>query len=503
MAVTSVWPVTLYKPTVEATITEILRYAANDKKTKLDNTSRKKMKDSLADYFNSEKFKKKYNCDELSRFADIIDIAMATAPDDFSKERQAAIDSILNYTTQKEKTEDLFVTGINCFAETARQDFMSTKEMWNKPGGRIAYHGYQSFLPGEVTPENAHRIGIELAKRMWEGFEVVVTTHLDRSHLHNHFVINSVCALDGHKYHNSRSDYHRMREISDELCRKYGLSVVKKKLSTKRRTDVIKADIDAAIASSSVVDFASFLEEIKRLGYRINRCTDKTFSVIPPGGTSPIRPGSDKNLGSEYSMAGIAARIKSRDGESVKKGCSPHLPLKADAGKRIAPAGRKIYAPPAKYRSISIMFGVYSALLFKGSLSVNPTQYELAYSMRRCMAWVDAVNEEKALLAAKKIRTAEDIKEAYNEAKKTVAAYEEKKRHLRNRLRRCGNLTEKEEIKKRLKEIYGEEGIVKREIRLYDRIRERVPAVHRQLCEEIKRTADYNAEKTRKYSRLR
>ena len=105
---------------------------------------------------------------------------------------------------------------------------LAVKRRFGKETGTVAYHGYQSFAPGEATPEMAHEIGLQLAQQLWgEKYQVVVATHLDKeSHLHNHFVLNTVSFVDGIKYHRTAKDYHDMQTTSDALCREYGLSVI-------------------------------------------------------------------------------------------------------------------------------------------------------------------------------------------------------------------------------------------------------------------------------------
>ena len=91
-----------------------------------------------------------------------------------------------------------YVTGVNCTSATARSEMMAVKERYGKDGGIMAFHGYQSFAPGECTPQMAHEIGVRLAEELWgERFQVLVATHLDKAHhLHNHFVVNSVSFAD-------------------------------------------------------------------------------------------------------------------------------------------------------------------------------------------------------------------------------------------------------------------------------------------------------------------
>ena len=121
-----------------------------------------------------------------------------------------------------------YVTAINCLRETAVQQMVLTKQQYGKTDGYIAYHGYQSFKPGEVTAQECHEIGIALAKEMWgDRFQIIVTTHLDKEHLHNHFCFNSVSFKDGKKYNYSKSEIQRLRDVSDRLCREHGLDIIR------------------------------------------------------------------------------------------------------------------------------------------------------------------------------------------------------------------------------------------------------------------------------------
>ena len=118
---------------------------------------------------------------------------------------QKQIGEVMRYTARDEKTDGrLLVTGVRCSPdpEKAAEEFMQTKRAWGKTGGVSCFHGYQSFAKGEVTPEQAHEIGVEYAKRVWgDRFEVLVTTHIDKeSHIHNHVILNSVSVVDGKKY---------------------------------------------------------------------------------------------------------------------------------------------------------------------------------------------------------------------------------------------------------------------------------------------------------------
>ena len=136
-----------------------------------------------------------------------------------------SLEDVISYAVNERKTTDTgetacraregeavkqrFVSGINCSPLTAREEMMAVKKRFGKDNGVMAYHGYQSFAPGEATPEAAHEIGVRLAEWLWgDRYQVLVATHLDKeSHLHNHFVVNSVSFLDGLRYYRSEKDY--------------------------------------------------------------------------------------------------------------------------------------------------------------------------------------------------------------------------------------------------------------------------------------------------------
>ena len=131
-----------------------------------------------------------------------------------------SLEAAIDYAMNRTKTEQaVFEDTIGCTNENAYADMVATKKRFHKMGGVEGYHLVQSFAEGEVTPELAHLIGQELADRLLKGqYEVVITTHLNTRHYHNHIVWNSVSMADGRKYHsNAKSYYTEIRKISDEL----------------------------------------------------------------------------------------------------------------------------------------------------------------------------------------------------------------------------------------------------------------------------------------------
>ena len=122
------------------------------------------------------------------------------------------------------------VTGIRCTPDTAYQEFMTTKHLYDKADGRYFYHYMQSFSPEEkVSPETVHEIGVKLANECFPGHEIVVGTHVEKHHLHNHIVVNSVGIDTGKKLHQDNHSLDHIKNISDRLCLEYGLSIIENK----------------------------------------------------------------------------------------------------------------------------------------------------------------------------------------------------------------------------------------------------------------------------------
>ncbi|MEY8238492.1 relaxase/mobilization nuclease domain-containing protein [Lachnospiraceae bacterium 66-29] len=122
----------------------------------------------------------------------------------------------------------------------------------------IVWHGYQSFKPDEVTPEQCHEIGLKFAREMWgDKYQIIVATHLDKGHLHNHFCFNSVSYLDGSKYNYSKSEQKRLREVSDRLCREYGLSVIVRKIPPRNMPPTRVSMLRGVLRTASSRNFPS------------------------------------------------------------------------------------------------------------------------------------------------------------------------------------------------------------------------------------------------------
>ena len=210
---------------------------------------------------------------------------------------KANLKTIIDYVTQDKKTNVELVTGKDCLAETCLEQMQYTKEYYKKMDGRQYLHIVQSFNPNDdITPQQVHKAGLKLAER-FKGFQVLVATHVDKEHLHNHLVVNSVNFENGYKIQMSKSDLQQLKDYSDEICMEIGASVIPKKEKTNyiKRSEYRVAEqkkswkfrlisaIDISLAESKSKD--EFIITMKKLGYGVNWTdTRKYITYTTPEG---------------------------------------------------------------------------------------------------------------------------------------------------------------------------------------------------------------------------
>lgn len=338
-------------------------------------------------------------------------------------ERQAqGLSDVIDYAVNSEKTQTAdneqeeilhsFVSGVNCHPGTAREEMLAVKRRFGKENGTVAYHGYQSFAPGEATPEMGHEIGLRLAQELWgDKYQVVVATHLDKAnHLHNHFVVNTVSFVDGIKYHRTAKDYHDMQAASDALCREYGLSVIEEPQYGKAKhygewraeqeqrptwRGIVRADVDEAIRQSMTE--RQFFENLRKKGYEIK--TGKDISVRPPKKERFVRLA--RNFGEDYTIEGIRRRILAQS--------RPERPMPELAKKpkqyRVSgnlKSARKITGFRALYFHYCYLLGIFP--------KNRPRQDKrLHFLLREDLIKLEAISQETRLLARHRIDTAEQL----------------------------------------------------------------------------------------------
>ena len=390
--------------------------------------------------------------------------------------------NVLDYTKEDYKTEQqLYVSGINCMPETAYDEMIITKKRYNKEGGILAFHAFQSFAHGEVTPDLCHEIGMKLAEEMWgDRFEVVVSTHMDKKHLHNHFVINSVSFKDGLRYYDKRETYAELRNISDNLCREYGLSVVEEKKKQKYKINYsnyqkknyennnyyssTKKDIDRAIGMAySYEDFKSLLKamnyEIKvRYGVLTIRRQPYKKNIRVP------------NFGDDYTEERIMERIKK---EKI-----PRVPFLNEF------SNNKYYRSyeykREKPKGIYALYLHYCYLL--NVIPKSKPYKKLPATLREDSRKLDQISNETKLLVSENLVTDEQFflfKEKKQKELNDLLEEREKIYYV------FSNKDNKDEMNKKLDEIKPKVKELRRVIKLCDGIEERIPRIEKNTQEFI------------------
>ena len=242
---------------------------------------------------------------------------------------KATLNIAISYIVNEEKTdEQILVSTHKCHQETAHTQFLRTRNDAGTNGTVLARHLIQSFLPGEVTPEMAHQIGLELCKKILKDeYEFVLSTHIDKGHIHNHIIFNNVNMVTGKCYQSNKKSYHKIRYQSDKLCKENNLSVIdefyesyKKKYKTsgkswyeneqaKRGTSWksrLQFDIDRMIKQSK--DWEEFLKKIAELGYEIRH--GKHIAFKPKDKQRFTRA---KTIGEDYTEERLKERITKRN----------------------------------------------------------------------------------------------------------------------------------------------------------------------------------------------
>ena len=250
---------------------------------------------------------------------------------------RSRLDDRIKYALNPQKTScmgfpnlnglpDTLTDAVNCFCDDAYEQMERTKGYFGKTGKVLGYHFIQSFKPGEVTPQQAHEIGLQFAERCFgERFEVVIGTHTDKSHLHNHIIVNSVSFEDGRKYRSTPKTFYELRGVSDEICRAHELSVIDAprvkagkhyaewRAEQENRPTVrgmIREDIDIVIAQAHTLN--EFWDMLRGRGYEIRLNERRKYVTIRhPNGERFIRL---KSLGEEYTPRQLAARIEAQRG---------------------------------------------------------------------------------------------------------------------------------------------------------------------------------------------
>ena len=403
------------------------------------------------------------------RLKEVIDYAnnpdKTTAKEYLDEDLYAAI----RYVENDNKTDQtMFVSGINCSKHNAYNEMIAVKRRFGERGKNIAYHGYQSFAPGEVDAETAHEIGVKLANELWgDNFPVIVATHLDHGHIHNHFALGAT-GFNLKRYHDCNETYRMMREASDRLCLEYGLSVIKNPQRGKTRhigeikaeqegrqtvRGIIRRDMDIAI--KHCLRMQEFYNLFQSLGYTLE-WRGKYLRIRPDHSTKFFR--MDK-LGEGYTYEDVQARI-----------------LDNARNQRIIPYAP--YKPKEKPKGLLALYIHYCYLL--GELPKQKPNNREAYAViKEDVRRARMYNEEAKLLGKYNINTAEELSLFTEGISKKFKGLAYQRAKLRNKLRRMHDTTEMQPIKDEISQLSLQMAELRKQMRLCEDIAARSGVIER------------------------
>ena len=400
---------------------------------------------------------------------------------------KTTLDTGITYAANPEKTEQLFFTSaINCDScETAFAEMQTTKRRFGKLGGVVGYHFIQSFAPGEVTPEQAHVIGVAFAQRLFgERYEVVVGTHLDRAHLHNHVVVNSVSFVDGKKYHSSPGSYYfEVRSTSDTLCWENDLSTITPQGKGKHYAEwkaentgkptirgIIRGDIDSIIGEAYT--YETFLMLLRRRGYVVqNRPDRKYVTVLPPGGKRAIRLDS---LGEGYTEQDIRRRLAAQ-----REGGVQTAPAMTRTGKRYRVRGKRLTGPKKKITGFQALYLRYLYLLRGTHRKKNFRR--VPFSMRHEVIRLQRYDRQFRYLWANGLTTAGDLEQRIAALEREIYNGEQQRKPLYRERRNAEDEAYKTQCSAEIDRQTAALREKRRELALCRRILEDVPVVSQQV----------------------
>lgn len=367
--------------------------------------------------------------------------------------------NVFSYDTNPNKTnERQFVTAINCKKEIALEQMILSKKQFNKQDKYIAWHGYQSFKPNEVTPELCHEIGVKLAKQMWgDRFQVIVSTHLDKDHLHNHFCFNSVSFIDGKKYNYSKTEMQRLRDTSDLICKEYGLSVIEtdNKSKSPSRTlyfaeknneptkyNLMRAAIDEAIKISPVPK--EFIKIMRKKGYIVDINPQRKYATIRSVNDS--RNTRLKTLGEKYEWYNIVEQINTQDSFTL-----------FPAYKEFNRENKTKYIKPQKYvykgsfatvKKVTGLKALYLYYCYRlGYLPKKKQHMPLSPEMREAWRKIDRYSIQVILISKYNLDDTDKVKQFISDNKEQIVTVTNHRNQIYNTLRRCKDTDKISELK--------------------------------------------------------
>ncbi len=407
---------------------------------------------------------------------------------------------VMDYTSNGEKTydtdEERYLSSINCCLQTARQDMIITKRQWCDESPIIAFHGFQSFKHGEVTPDLAHEIGIRLAEKIWgERFEVVISTHLNTDCIHNHFVVNSTALDGGNRHHGNKASIKRMRNLSDELCKEYGLSVIENPSKFKNNAYLSRLElsgmptqnvvalkcIEEAIQHSFTKD--DFFKQMNSMGYKCDFRESRKYATITPyGRTKPIRT---QTIHKDYSKEYIYARIRENTISVRKTPIEP--PLKKVGYRNVTAYSIYIAKQKGGLKGLYLHYCYLLGILPKNTQRNN---VRLHYLLKEDLMKMDKISEQTRLLHKYKIGTMQELLSFKDNLNNESLNLIEQRKKLWSKSRSITDPEQMVNIKEQINKCSTRLKEIRKEVKHCDEIADRAPVINEKIAVVEKETQE-------------
>ncbi len=439
--------------------------------------------------------------------------------------KRARLDKLIQYVINPEKTDEMaLVSGIGCEVKTAYSEMMQVKELLHQTDGVQGYHIIQSFSPEEIDGETAHELGQQFAEEYLKDYQVVIATHVDKHHIHNHLVFNSVSDKTGKKYHSSPESYYKqIRTISDRLCREYGISVI---MNPAQRSlsymewklhdagvltlrELFDQDVEECL--SQAMDLGGFYALMENHGYTV-RHHGSYPSFIPDGYAHPYRI---KRKGRSWTEADIEQFIDRAMSDPTFEVIMPKVqkafvPYGKQKGFRalyvswmyvlgIIGQGKRTQYPRVNYKELK-RFEQYKAQAAFLDRNKIDTVEQLQAKITELNGTVETLTKSRIIWNSKKKRRRElyaalstieylkEVPELYTQG--VVGIEEDYKRYLD--AERKLNGMDLEALKAERNEVYEEVASInaeiracQKELRLCEKIQKDSPKIERQMSEQI------------------
>lgn len=386
--------------------------------------------------------------------------------------------------------------------DTALQEMKNTKKQFFKATGIQCFHGVQSFIKGEVTPEQAHEIGIKLAEELWgDKFQVVVSTHLNTDNLHNHFVLNSVSFVDGKRFCNTKKDYAVMRNTSDKLCEEYGLSILKhehqndkynKFATSSLYKELMKDSIDYAIANAK--DYNEFIKILQDLDYIV---TDKNNTLSIRREPYKRNTRIERQFGNKYSNENIYKRILETQ---------PEFPYSPEPYLLIYRTYKKYNKIKEKYYqnkgSISWLIFHYEKLFgINTEIVSKPNITKMTPELISAIKKMDEFSKQVRFICKNNINTEQELMNYQKSTYEKINPQKSERESLWRKHKKVKTENEKKNIENQIVEISKKITPLAEEIRLCDNVFKRLEKIkefeiHQKLEEERKQSEEKQKKKS-------